>query len=502
MLPLPFNAVDESGGKPQSESKTPYAGSAAVTAKNRPPSLVTGVIGWSVSLIFVLLFTASFFLYWSLTRAFELGDNEVLLERIQVLRPLIRDLEVNRGLVKREIETESQAIESPQVYLRILDKGKTILETHGMAAHLPVNVFPGVVPGTQPSRGVRLEVSPGRVFRVMAKTANGSGADEHYVIQAALDLTQDEKVLNHFRYRLFKALTVVCLFSVLVGYLITKRAMRPIEEMSEYIGRIEDSTVGQLIPLPELPAEVAGLANSIKDILDRRVQDCLSLLSRFSADVVHEVRTPLTNLRSATEIALSKPRTAAEYRKLLASNLEEFESLSAIIHKLLALALAERAQAAIDLEEFDIVSELRSVVYSYNRSAIHNDISIALASHETLTVQLDRVLFRHAVSNLVSNAVANTLAGGSVTLTATQQGSTVCVKVSDTGVGIAPEHLPHIFDRFYRVLRKDGRAAEGLGLGLSIVKAIMDLHGGSAAIVSDPGHGTSVTLFFRQITKP
>ena len=122
--------------------------------------------------------------------------------------------------------------------------------------------------------------------------------------------------------------------------------MRPIEEMSEYIGRIEDSTVGQLIPLPELPAEVAGLANSIKDILDRRVQDCLSLLSRFSADVVHEVRTPLTNLRSATEIALSKPRTAAEYRKLLASNLEEFESLSAIIHKLLAQYLKQRDDPA------------------------------------------------------------------------------------------------------------------------------------------------------------
>src|SRR5207249_10141825 len=164
--------------------------------------------------------------------------------------------------------------------------------------------------------------------------------------------------------------------------------------------------------------------------------------------------------------------------------------------------LAITAQTASELEESDMPSELRSAASTPNRTAIHNDISIALASHETLTVQLDRVLFRHAVSNLVSNAVANTPAGGSVTLTATEQGSTVCVKVSDTGVGIAPEHLPHIFDRFYRVPRKDGRAAEGLGLGLSIVKAIMDLHGGSAAIVSDPGHGTSVTLFFRQITKP
>jgi two-component system heavy metal sensor histidine kinase CusS len=194
-------------------------------------------------------------------------------------------------------------------------------------------------------------------------------------------------------------------------------------------------------------------------------------------------------------VALHRPRSPEEYREVLVSALEEYARLSRLIDSLLFLARAESSAGRIARERLDVGRELTTVRDFYEATAAEAGIALRLEAAEGIVAELDRTLLQQAVGNLVANALAHTPSGGTVTLAAARHADAVQVEVADTGAGIAPEHLPHVFDRFYRAEAARTASATGrVGLGLALVKSIATLHGGTVTIASIRGQGTRVGL--------
>jgi two-component system heavy metal sensor histidine kinase CusS len=222
-----------------------------------------------------------------------------------------------------------------------------------------------------------------------------------------------------------------------------------------------------------------------------RLEQSFDRLRQFSADIAHELRTPVNSLRVGIEVALGKPRTAEEYREVLGSGLEECGRLAGMIDSLLFLARAENPRTVIDTEEVDVGEELAKVRDFYETAAAEAGVRLSVVMGGDVRARLNQPLFQRAVTNLVANALRHTPAGGAVTLTAARDGVTR-VEVADTGSGIPASHLPHVFDRFYRV--DQARTSGGTGLGLAIVRSIVELHGGAVEITSEEGKGTRVVM--------
>jgi two-component system heavy metal sensor histidine kinase CusS len=228
-----------------------------------------------------------------------------------------------------------------------------------------------------------------------------------------------------------------------------------------------------------------------------RLDQSFTRISRFSADIAHELRTPLHNMLGEIDVALSRPRSSEDYREALISSIEECGRLARLVDNLLFLARAEAPRAVLTRDVLDVVAELKTICDFHEATAHEAGIRLTVTTHGQPIGEVNRLLFQRALNNLVTNALAHTPPGGSVTLAAAAGGGDTVVEVIDTGCGIASTHLPHVFDRFYRVdqARQSGEGAH-VGLGLSLVKSIVELHGGTVDIVSEVGRGTTVSLSF------
>jgi len=239
------------------------------------------------------------------------------------------------------------------------------------------------------------------------------------------------------------------------------------------------------------PRELQPLAVAFDDMLDR-LEDSFTRLSQFSADLAHELRTPIAIILGEAQVALTRSRTPDEYREVIESNVGECERLSRIIENLLFLAHAEAADGQIQRTLLDGKAVIEKIAGFYETVAEEQHITMTCTGNDQ--IYADRILFDRAVSNLVENALRHTSSGGTIQISIQARATNSEISVADTGCGIAAQHIPRVFDRFYRV--DSSRSSKGTGLGLALVKSIVDLHGGSAAIRSEVNHGTLVSLTF------
>jgi two-component system, OmpR family, heavy metal sensor histidine kinase CusS len=242
-----------------------------------------------------------------------------------------------------------------------------------------------------------------------------------------------------------------------------------------------------------LPAEIAELGEIFNSMLDR-LEQSFRYVSQFSDDVAHELRTPINNLRGQIEVVLNKTRSGEEYREVMGSCLEECTRISRLIQSLLFLARSDSRTQILQREKINVGQELTKIEGFYEATTTEAGINLHVSSNNSVWARLDRNLFQQVMANLISNAIAATPRGGSINVTSRVHDNWLTVSVSDTGSGIAPEHLPRVFDRFYRADRSRGNSAENAGLGLAIVKSIVILHGGQVEIDSEVGRGTQVKV--------
>jgi two-component system heavy metal sensor histidine kinase CusS len=349
-------------------------------------------------------------------------------------------------------------------------------------------------PAERPEANVTTQETPdGRTFMLMAAWSETGPPDTARLsIQIALDISQEAALLTIYQRKLAWALSLGILFSALAAFFVARRGLRPLAEMTRHMEGVTATQLHERLEPARWPEELSALASAFNAML-LRLADAFARLTQFSADLAHELRNPVNNLMGETEVALSRPRSAEQYRQILESNLEEYGRLSRIVESLLFLARAENTEVPLRTARLD-GGEVSASVCRYHE-ALAEEKGIRLVCEAQGGLHADALLLKRALGNLLLNALQHTPTGGEirVSLHPADDGAAE-IWVRDTGCGIAPEHIPKLFDRFYRV--DPARSEEGTGLGLAIVKSIMDLHRGSVTIQSKPGEGTLATLRF------
>jgi two-component system, OmpR family, heavy metal sensor histidine kinase CusS len=435
-------------------------------------------------------------LYWALAAELDHDSDLFLADKVNVVRTILHDRPNDWAGLREEIELESAARRYAQFYIRLLDEqGRRVLSTPGMDQSLAAVAFPSAT-ADDTFRGVSVEAQSGRPFRLLTASAPvGRTTDRVWRMQIAVDRGQQKTLLARYRHWLWSILLAALAFCPFVGYRIARRGIRPVERIAETARRISSSTLSDRIQPAGYPIELAALAETFNAMLDR-LEDSFARLSDFSADIAHELRTPVNNIRGEAEVALTRARSVEDYREVLSSCLEEAVRLSALIGNLLFLARTESPGTHLKRELVEITQVLHAVHEYFEPAATEAGIDLTVECDRKIPISVDRALVQRAMANLVSNALAHTPHKKAVTLRAFEESGSICVAVQDSGVGIPPEALPRVFDRFFRVDRARSSRLGGTGLGLAIVKGIVTLHGGSVHIQSSPGIGTTVTLTF------
>jgi two-component system heavy metal sensor histidine kinase CusS len=446
----------------------------------------------------IILMQATGFLFYAFVKTLEEGNTELLAENIQSIRAALKERPDDLPALNRQLVTggEPQFI---KYYARVLNEaGAVIAETPDTGFSLQPEVFPEpFAAAALPENVVRQRTPEGKKYLLMAAWADaGRTGGRRFLIQAALDVSWERNMIFRYRSKAELIFFVGVLITALAGIMVARRALRPLGEITRVIRRIRATQLNERVTPSRWPRELAELATSFDEMLNR-LEDSFTRLSQFSFDLAHELRTPINILMGEAEVALAKPRTPEEYQEILASSLEEYRGLLHMIEGLLFLARADSADISIERTELDAGKEIRAVIDYYDAVIEEKQLRVTCSGAETLSA--DPVLLRRVFNNILSNAIRYTPRGGAIDIAITpQENQTVRIRIQDTGIGISPDDLQRIFNRFYRGGNAKKQYAKGSGLGLSIVKSIIALHGGTIDIQSTPAAGTTVTLTFPQ----
>ena len=441
--------------------------------------------------VFISCSVCASVLYGNLVDHMGQAGDRALTDKILSLRAM---LQAQNGMEILAQELRAQLYEPDKIrsYIRIIARdGRIIAESRDMKTLFSTAAFP---PPVEASKGVRRQNFNGDSYLMRSITLADAGFANGGVLQIAMPVNQEKAFAGHLRLALVVFVLSTVVFAVPTAAVIVRRGLKPLKEITEAARHVSTRYLHTRIDLSPLPREMVSLGNSFNSMLDS-LQDSLATLSQYTANLAHELRTPINRLMTEAEITLSLPRTEQEYQRVMGSNLEEYHRLSLIINKLLFLARADGEQKELVIEPMDVNVEIEEIADFYSEAA--RDAGVELVCEGQALLSADLTLFHTAISNLVANALKFTPPGGRVVIAAHQADDlSVEVAVSDSGCGIPQEHLPMIFDRFYRACG-DRKDVDGSGLGLAIVKAIMLMHGGTVEVRSEPDIGSTFTLRFR-----
>jgi len=312
-------------------------------------------------------------------------------------------------------------------------------------------------------------------------------------ISVARSMSDRAQMLEVYRSLIWKTAGAAVIIAIVLSLFLIRQALRPLRNIADDARGITPERLAARIDIRRAPAELHELASALNAML-LRLQQGFDRLWQFTTDLAHDLRTPIANMRGASEVALSRPRSASEYQGLLASNVEECDRVTRMIESVLFLARAESPHFALRRITFDASGELKLIGEYFEGLAAEGGVDISIRGEAR--VFADRELFRRAISNLLANALRYTPAGNSILLTATASSQGASIGVQNAGIGIAPADVDKIFERFYRTDASRTDSGSSSGLGLAIVKTIMELHGGRASVRSEVGGLTTFELYF------
>ncbi|WP_277185726.1 heavy metal sensor histidine kinase [Caballeronia sp. BR00000012568055] len=429
------------------------------------------------------------FVYLALAHQVRVQDDLDIVLATRHTRRLVDELQSYADIERYRERLESQVLGNGALSLKIVDAAHKPLVQHNVDAALAQVALPSPDAHAVPAGAqitdqaiVDMHEADGDPLRVLAadtRLRDGSVA----TIVVVRDMRDRWLLLDRYRDRLHWAGAIGVLLTFAIGFFLVRRALKPLRNMANSAATVTSDKLHTRIAMDNVPTELEPLIASLNGML-AGLERSFQRLSQFTADLAHDMRTPLANMRGATEVALARPRSTDEYQTLLASNLEECDRLSRMIENVLFLARAEHPQFARHLREFDAGEELHRIAEYFEGLAEDAGVRIAVEGSEPLSADVE--LFRRAVSNLLANAVRYTPRDGTITLSVDADATSIRVCVANEGVPIEPSMLERVFDRFYRGDPSRGGAASGsAGLGLAIVRTIMELHGGRAHAESD-----------------
>lgn len=340
----------------------------------------------------------------------------------------------------------------------------------------------------------------GQAYRgVVATAATDIPGAPRFKVALALNIGHHLDFLAAFRKSLWLAVATGILLTALLGWIAARRGLTPVRDMARVAHGISASRLESRLTLDSVPVELVELAFGFNAML-ARLEDSFRRLSDFSSDLAHELRTPISNLMTQTQVALSRTRSAEEYREVLYSNLEEYDRLARMIGDMLFLAKADNGLIVPHSEPIDLAHEVRQIFEFYEALSEEQGVHLALVGEAA--VQGDRLMLRRALGNLLSNALRHTPRNGTIEIRIDRPArGEIRLTIENPGETIPPENLPRLFDRFYRADASRHRSYEGAGLGLAITRSIVEAHGGKIAVTSANGL-TRFEAVFPAVTPP
>lgn len=453
-------------------------------------------IAWRLALAFavvcaLVLSAIGVFLYRSLASEIAYRDDLALLGRLEQVRALLADSDSLGALQARPRLYQNMLGNLDSLLLVRRADGSNVIAINPRQRELPT--LSAIAREQTPQRRDVLtwQAPDGAELALLSGDAQGPNGEPLTVIAGKV-LTEREQMLASYRLRLYLAVGLGALLAFALGLVLLRRGLQPLRQLSAAVRGIDLRSLDQRLPASGTPAELLEPVQALNGML-ARLDDSVQRLSQFSADLAHEIRTPLHTLLASNGQALNHPRSTAEYQELLASNMEEFERLKRMAENLMFLARAEQAERALDLQTLDLHS-LGSELCDYFE-ALADDRQLRLENQLHGELLADQQLLQRALGNLLANAVRHADEGTLISLRRRDEAGVCWLQVHNHGPVIAPEHLGKLFDRFYRVDPSRAQPGDSGGLGLAIVQSIMQLHGGRVRVSSD-AEGTVFGLGF------
>jgi len=376
-----------------------------------------------------------------------------------------------------------------------------VLDAHGSLLAKSSNLEGTTLPLTQDTYHAALNgfisyevVSPAGKYpmRVITKPVILPQKGMVAIVQVAESLEVVQEVLRSLFSIYILAIILAVITASAVGSFLARKALKPVAEITETARRIGAENLNERINIAVPQDEIGRLASTINEMI-ARLEKSFGQIKQFTADASHELKTPLTILKGEMEIALRGKGDPEHLKEALMSSLEEIDRMNYIVRNLLDLAKMDVEREALPKEIVELDAVLTERFEHFRRPALDSGVQLAILRNEHAVVLGDGVRLGQLLFNLIDNAVKYTPSGGRVELSLVKEEGKAVVRVKDTGVGIAAEDLPYIFDRFYRVDKARTRDVGGAGLGLSICKGIAESHGGTLEAESSTGSGTTFT---------
>ncbi len=444
---------------------------------------------WYVFLLAIILAGFSAGIYVTLHHSLYANLHDSIEARSNDLLTVVR-YDGDRPTLPGSISRDSPDL--GEQFVRVFDaSGELTFDNSGEAGAVPVDraAVQKALTGKTVMRGISAGGDPFQV-RITPIERDGHVTGALEVGRASGDVTDTLRTLLLILGIAYPVTLVVASFG---GIFLAGRALSPIDKLTRLARRMSAEDLSERLNLRLPNDEVGQLARTFDEMI-ARLDDAFRRQRQFTADASHELRTPLTAIKGQVEVALNRPRNADAYREVLHTVNEEVDRLIRLVGSLLTLARADVGQIPIVAEAVTLPELVGAATEQVQPAAQQQNIELIVTRSPAMTLQADEDLLLQLLLNLLDNAIKYTPAGGRVTVGWTANGRQVELWVRDTGIGIAGEHLPHIFDRFYRADKARSRAEGGAGLGLSICRWIAEAHGGSISVESTSGQGSTFTV--------
>ncbi len=441
---------------------------------------------WYVVLLALILVAFSVFLILNLSHNLSAALDRSLVAEAQ---RSIATLDVQDGRPSLNGETDGT---TNGYVLTLYDRqgAQPIDSTRHLTFALPSSILQQAAAGHQTFATVH--GSDGSTWRVLTLPVvdNGHVIAVLQVARSAQDVTA---AIDQLRLLVALAIPLTLLLAVAGGIFLAGRALDPIDRITRAAEHLGAEDLSRRLSFAATDDEVGRLAATFDRMLDR-LDRAFQRQRTFTADASHELRTPLALLIGQADLALERSRTTAEYRRAVRSMRDDAQAMQRLLGDLLTLARADAHQEDLACEPLDLRDLAHEVVTALEPLARSRTSTLRLGDVESVVVSGDQTRLAQLLVNLVENGLKYTPAGGVVSISVQQHDGQAFLTVTDTGVGIPAEHLPHLFERFYRVDNARSRAEGGAGLGLAISQWIVEAHGGTISVTSEPGQGTTFTV--------
>ncbi len=438
----------------------------------------------------VVLLALGFVVASSVGQHFEQQDMEVLTGKMELARYALQTFKSQDDLARISRVISDSLVGHHGLELIIYGTDHELMFTTPKP-HFPFDLM-ATQAATSPYHPMTWEMGGQNYRGIAAELPTGISAHSKVVVAVALDIAHHQAFMRSFLQTLWVFVAGAAVLTGVLGWAAARRGLAPLRAMREQTLVVTAQQLSHRLPVESVPLELAELAQSLNDML-ARLEEAFLRLSEFSSDIAHELRTPVSNLMTQTQVALSRARSADEYHGILESNAEEFERMARMISDMLLLAKAENGLVVPSRQVVHLAAEVQTLFDYYDAVAEEKQLQLSLEGDGE--VSADRLMLRRALGNLLSNAVRHSAANTTIQVDIRSSADAISIAMKNTGDTIPAEFLDRVFDRFFRVDPSRQRSSEGTGLGLAITRSIVLAHGGTIAAACADGVTTfSISL--------